>query len=152
MSNGTFAGGQQNLEMITSQLYTWVCEWQKELEFVINKTIIQDDSNKVNIYYFPTSFVNRKEFFTMMGDLYTKAGGSLTFLIASTGIDPDIYLQTLDDEIERGLFNKYKPHQTSFTMSKDSNPGAPITDTPTENTVQSRNNGGNSLPSASDNK
>jgi hypothetical protein len=152
MSSGTFAGGQQNLEMITSQLYTWICEWKKELEFVINKTIIQDDSNKVNIYYFPTSFVNRKEFFTMMESLYTKAGGSLTFLIASTGVDPDIYLQTLDDEIDKGLFEKYKPHQTSFTMSKDSSPGAPMTDTPTESSVQSRNNGGNTLPSASDNK
>jgi hypothetical protein len=153
MSNGTFAGGQQNLEMITSQLYTWVCEWQKELEFVINKTIIQDDSNKVNIYYFPTSFVNRKEFFGMMSDLYTKAGGSLTFLVASTGIDPDIYLQTLDDEIERGLFEKYVPHLTSNNISTNDNvAGRPTTDNPTESTVQSRNNGGNKLPSASDNR
>ena len=39
MSTGTFAGGQQNLEMITSQIYTWVCEWSKELAYVINKNI-----------------------------------------------------------------------------------------------------------------
>lgn len=153
MSSGTFAGGQHNLSMITAQLYTWVCEWQKELEFVINKNIIQDESNKVNIYYFPTSFVNRKEFFDMMSDLYTKAGGSLTFLIASTGISPDIYLQTLDSEIADGLFEKYVPHLTSNNISTDDNvAGRPTTDNPTENTVQSRNNGGNNLPSASDNQ
>ena len=39
MSTGTFAGGVQNLEMITAQLYTWVCEWKSELVHVINKNI-----------------------------------------------------------------------------------------------------------------
>lgn len=153
MSSGTFSGGVHNLEMITSQLYTWVCEWQKELEFVINKTIIQDNGNKVNIYYFPTSFVNRKEFFGMMSDLYAKAGGSLTFLIAATGIDPDIYLQMLDSEIENEYFSKYLPHLTSSNISTNDNvPGRPITVDPSENTVKSQNNGGNNLPSPSDNQ
>ena len=63
MSTGTFAGGQQNLEMITAQLYTWICEWKNELVHVINKNIIKDTKNKIDIYYFPTSFVNRKQFF-----------------------------------------------------------------------------------------
>lgn len=153
MSTGTFAGGQQNLEMITSQLYTWVCEWKKELEFVINKNIIKDDKNKVSIYYFPTSFVNRKTFFDMMQTLYTSAGGSLTFLIASSGVDPDIYLETLDNEIDSGFFEKYKPHKTSFTVSKDDDVGGrPTTDNPTDRTVENRNIGGNQMPSASDDK
>lgn len=152
MSTGTFAGGQQNLEMITSQLYTWVCEWKKELEFVINKNIIKDEKNKVSIYYFPTSFVNRKTFFDMMQTLYTSAGGSLTFLIASSGVDPDIYLETLNNEIDSGFFEKYKPHKTSFTVSKDDDVGGrPTTDNPTDGTVENRNIGGNEMPSASDN-
>lgn len=150
MSTGTFAGGQQNLEMITSQIYTWVCEWRRELAYVINKNIIKDEKNKVDIYYFPTSFVNRKQFFEMAKDLYTMAGGSLTFLIASAGIDPDIYLSTLDGEIENGYFEKYLPHQTSYTYTGDNTGGRPETDNPSENTVISRNNGGNNLPSPSD--
>lgn len=151
MSTGTFAGGQQNLEMIGSQLYTWVCEWQNELEFVINKNIIKDEKNKVGIYYFPTTFVNRKDFFSMMKDLYTTSGGSMTFLIASAGVDPDIYLATLDGEIENGFFEKYLPHKTSNQMSKDDNVGGrPETDSPSDSTVENRNIGGNLMPSASD--
>ena len=91
MSTGTFAGGVQNLEMITAQLYTWVCEWKSELVHVINKNIIKDQKNKIDIYYFPTSFVNRKEFFEMMKTLYSEASGSMTFLVASTGVDVDTY-------------------------------------------------------------
>lgn len=151
MSTGTFAGSTSNLEMITSQIYTWICEWKKELVYVINKNIIKDTKNKIDIYYFPTSFVNKKEFFNMMKELYTNAGGSLTFLIASAGVDPDIYLSTLDSEIEDKYFERYLPHQTSYTYSGN-NGGRPETDNPTENTIKSRSNNGNDIPSPSDNK
>ncbi len=57
MSTGTFAGSTSNLEMITAQLYTWACEWKNELVHVINRNIINESKNKVDIYYFPTSFV-----------------------------------------------------------------------------------------------
>ena len=151
MSTGTFAGGQQNLEMITAQLYTRACEWKNELVHVINKNIIKDARNKVDIYYFPTSFVNRKEFFGMMKDLYTSASGSMTFLIASTGVDPDIYYDVLDSEIEEGVYEKYLPHLTSATISKDDNVGGrPKSDNPSENTVKSQMNNGNAIPSPSD--
>ena len=152
MSTGNFSAGSQNLEMITSQLYTWVCGWKDELVHVINKNIIKDDKNAVDIYYFPTSFVNRKEFFGMMKDLYN-VGGSLTFLIASAGVDSEIYLSTLDSEIENGFFEKYLPHLTSSTISKDDNVGGrPKTDNPSDNTVKSQANDGNNIPSPSDNK
>lgn len=153
MSTGTFAGGQQNLEMITSQIYTWICEWKDELVHVINKNVIKDSKNSIDIYYFPTSFVNRRQFFDMMRVLYTQASGSLTFLIASSGVDPDIYLSVLDDEIEKGYFNKYYPHQTSYTYT-GLNPGSgkkPKTDTPAENTERSRLANGNDTPSPGDN-
>lgn len=154
MSTGTFAGGQQNLEMITAQLYTWACEWKKELVHVINKNIIKEPKNKVDIYYFPTSFVNRKEFFGMMKDLYTSASGSMTFLIASTGVDPDIYYDVLDSEIEDGIYEKYLPHQTAWTSNGDTGDsdkgGRPKTDDPTENTIKSQSNNGNAVPSPSD--
>ena len=158
MSTGNFASGQSNLEMITAQLYTWVYEWQTELNYVINKNIIKDDKNKVEIYYFPTSFVNRKTFFDQMKTLYSEASGSLTFLVASAGIDPDVYFNVLDQEIEDGIYEKYKPHQTSWTMSakeEDSTNlgGRPTVDNPTnENTIISKSNNANDLPSPSDNK
>ena len=152
METGSFAAGTNNLEMINAQLYTWVYEWQKELNYVINKNIIQNDRAKVEVYYFPTSFVNRKSFFDMMRSLYTECGGSISFLIASTGVDVDAYFAVLDDEIANGIYDKYKPHETSYTLSKSEETGRPTTDNPTDNTIKSQNNNGNSLPSPSDNK
>ena len=154
METGSYAAGTNNLEMINAQIYTWVYEWQKELNYVINKNIIKNDKSKVEVYYFPTSFVNRKSFFEMMRSLYSEASGSLSFLIASTGVDVDAYFAVLNSEIEDGIYDKYKPHQTSYTMSKNDsqNGGRPVTDTPTDNTVKSQNNNGNNLPSPSDNK
>lgn len=155
MGTGTFAGGQQNLEMITSQIYTWICEWKNELVHVINKNIIKDSKNPIDIYYFPTSFVNRKQFFDMMQTLYTSASGSLTFLIASSGVDPDVYLSTMDNEISEGFFEKYLPHQTSFTYNGENGDkgGRPIENNPTNaNTIASKTSNGNDLPSPSDNK
>ena len=150
MSTGTFAGSTSNLEMITAQLYTWACEWKNELIHVINKNIINDPKNKVDIYYFPTSFVNRKEFFSMMKDLYG-VGGSLTFLIASTGADVDAYYSVMDDEIENNIYEKYVPHLTNATLSKEDRVGGrPKTDNPSENTLKSQMNNGNAIPSPSD--
>lgn len=151
METGSFAAGTNNLEMINAQLYSWVYEWQKELNHVINKNIIQNDKAKIEVYYFPTSFVNRKSFFDSMKSLYD-VGGSLSFLIASAGVDVDAYLAVLDSEIAEGYFSKYLPHLTSSTISKDDKvTGRPTTDTPTDNTIKSQNNNGNALPSPSDN-
>lgn len=161
MSTGNFASGQSNLEMITAQLYTWVYEWQNELNYVINKNIIKDNNNRVEIYYFPTSFVNRKTFFDQMKTLYSEASGSLTFLVASAGIDPDVYFNILDQEIDDGIYQKYLPHMTSYTLSSKEETqiesqdkgGRPSVDNPTnENTIKSKSNNANDLPSPSDNK
>ena len=160
MSSGNFAAGQNNLEMISSQLYTWIEGWVDELNYVINKNIIKDEKYPVDLYIFPTTFVNRKSFFDMMKTLYSEAGGSLQFLIASTGVDVDKYLSILDEEIDDNLFEKYKPHQTSYTLSKNDTSkekkeaGRPTLDgsTKNENTIQSKSNNSNSMPSPSDNK
>ena len=94
-----------------------------------------------------------------MKTLYSEASGSLTYLVASAGIDPDSYFSVLDQEIEDGIYDRYKPHQTSWTMTakeenlSDDIGGRPSIETPTnENTIKSKNNNGNNLPSPSDNK
>lgn len=150
MTTGTYSGNVNNLEMITAQLYTWVCDWKDELVYVINKNIIKDKNKFVDIYYFPTSFVNRKAFYEMMKGLYTDAAGSLTFLIASSGVDPDIYMSVMDDELNDGIYDKYLPHQTSYTLSSNETGGRPTTDNPSDNTVKSNNQNGNATPSPTD--
>lgn len=148
--SGNYSSQQNNLELINSQIYTWVQELQDELNHVINECIIKDKNNKVYVYYLPTSLVNRKNFFEMCKSLYLETGGSMTFLIASTGISPEVYYSVLDDEIENGIFDKYQPHKTSYTMSsKDSVGGRPTTDNPTDNTISTRTNNGNGQPKPS---
>lgn len=151
-STGTFANGQSNLEMINAQLYTWIQELQNELNYVINENIIKDKRNRVEVYYLPTSLVNRQQFFEMMKSLYLQASGSMTMLVSSTGINPDVYFNILDEEYDNKIFDKYIPHLTSNNISKNDNVGGrPSVDNPTnENTIQSQSNGGNNLPSPSD--
>lgn len=144
VATGTFAGGVHNLSMITAQLYTWVCQWKNELVHVINANIIKDKKNPVDIYYFPTSFVNRKEFFDMMKTLYSEASGSLTFLLASAGVDPTVYLSVLDYELEQDYENKYPVHSTSWTQSADNKGGRPKGNNAEDNIE------GNAVPSPSD--
>jgi len=149
--SGTYSSQQNNLALLFSQVYSWVKEIQDELVYLINTNIIKDTKNKVEVFYLPTSLVNRKEFFTMMKDLYTSASGSLTFLVASSGVSPDSYFSVLDEEIENGIYDKYKPHQTSYTMSKEQqseNNGRPQSDSLNDNTTKSQALGGNKLPRA----
>jgi hypothetical protein len=84
-------------------------------------------------------------------DLYLQGCGSLSLWSAACGISPDTFYALLDEEIENGIYDKYKPHQTSYTLSaSESDVGRPETDDPTDATIASRNNNGNSLPSPSD--
>lgn len=148
--SGNYSSQQNNLELINSQIYTWVQELQDELNHVINECIIKDKNNKAYVYYLPTSLVNRKNFFEMCKSLYLETGGSMTFLIASTGISPEVYYSVLDDEIENGVFDKYQPHKTSYTMSANDNVGGrPTTDNPADNTITTRTNNGNGQPKPS---
>lgn len=149
--SSSYGISQSNLELVTSNMYTWITEIKDELVYVINKNIIQDEKNYVDVYYFPTSFANRKDFFEMMKTLYMNGSGSLRFLIASAGVDVDVYLSAMNEEIADGYDEKYLPHQTSYTYtgennSEDNEGGRPETDNPTDSTLNSRDNNGNDIP------
>ena len=146
--SGNYSSQQNNLELINAQIYTWIQEIQAELNYVINACIIKDKKNKVEVYYLPTSLVNRKSFFDMMKSLYLEASGSLTFLIASTGVNPEVYFNILDEELENKIFDKYLPHQTAFTQSNKG--GRPENTDPTnESTIQTKANDANNQPKPS---
>lgn len=149
--SGNYSSQQNNLELINAQIYTWIQELQTELNYVINENIIKDRRNRVEVYYLPTSLVNRQQFFDMMKNLYLQASGSMTMLIASTGINPDIYFNILDEEYDNKIFDKYVPHLTSNTISKDDKAGGrPSENNPTnENTIKSQSNNGNHQPKPS---
>ena len=88
-----------------------------------------------------------------MKELYLQGKGSLSLWASACGISPDVFFALLDQELEEDIENKYPVHQTSYTLSgNDKSSGRPITDDPTENTVASRSNNGNAMPSPSDKK
>lgn len=149
--SGNYSSQTNNLELINAQIYTWIQELQTELNYVINENIIRDRKNKVEVYYLPTSLVNRQKCFEMMKSLYLEAGGSYTFLIAATGISPDVYFNILDEEVDNKIFDKYMPHQTSFTMSDKTSKGGRPEDNESQNpsTIQTKANGSNSQPKPS---
>lgn len=152
VGSGTYSAQQNNLELLSAQLFQWIEQISAELNKCISANIIKDSKNWVECKYLPITHVNKKEMVGYMKDLWLQAGGSMSAYIASCGISPDAYYALLDEEVENGIYEKYKPHATSYTMSGEDNTGGrPETDNPTENTVKSQANNGNSIPSPSDN-
>lgn len=151
VGSGTYSAQQNNLELLSAQLFQWIEQISAELNKCISANIIKDSKNWVECKYLPITHVNKKEMVGYMKDLWLQAGGSMSAYIASCGISPDAYYALLNEEIENGIYEKYKPHATSYTMSGEDNTGGrPETDNPTENTVKSQANNGNSIPSPSD--
>lgn len=153
--SGSYSAQESNLELVTSQILQWIEQIESELNKCINSSIIKDKANWVECKYLPITHINKKSMVGYAKELYLQGCGSLSLWSAACGIQPEIFYSMLDEEIEAGIYEKYKPHQTSFTMSgtnSSNNGGRPITDTPSEKTVQSRSNHGNALPSPSDKK
>lgn len=150
--SGNFASQQNNLQLLLSEVLMWMEPITSEFVKVINENLIKDKNNPVDLYYFPCSYITRKDFTTQMKELYLQGKGSLRAWIASTGFNSDAYLSLMDMELEEDFENKYPVHKTSFTQSKDDKKsGRPQTENiDNENTAISKANGANQMPSPSD--
>lgn len=156
--SGSYSSQQISLELLFSKIYTWVSEIAEELTYVINKNIIKDSKNEVDIYYLPTSLVNRDKFVSVSKDLYMAGSGSKSAWIASTGWDVNAYLSLMEMEVSEKWDSKFLPHLTSYTSSDSgdkANPndnlgGRPTEENPTnDNTIASKSINGNSNPKPS---
>lgn len=145
-ASSSYSSQQNNLQLVISQVYSWVESISYELIKTINKNIIKDRENPVEIYYLPCSIVNRKEFVNQMKELYTLGHGSLSAWIASTGINPDAYLSLMEMEKLEKWDEKFKPHLTSFTATSNDKGRPENTDFKSENTDKSKTNNSNSNP------
>jgi len=144
----TYASQTINLELISAEIFEWIDQISSEINKVINKNIIKDERNEVCVQYIPTTHVNKKEMVQNMKDLYLQGKGSLSAWSSACGLSPMVFYSLLDKELEMGIEEKYPVHQTSYTLSsKDGDKKKSETDNPTENTVRSRANDGNNLPS-----
>jgi len=144
--SSSYSSQQNNLQLVISEIYSWVESVSYELVKVINQNIIKDKKNPIDIYYLPCSSVNRKEFVSQMKELYTLGHGSLSAWIASTGISPEAYLSLMEMEKIEKWDEKFKPHLTSFTATSNDK-GRPENSNPTsENTQKSKTNNSNNVP------
>lgn len=150
VGSGTYASQQLNLQLVASEIFQWIDQITEELNKVITSNVIKDRKNRVEVRYLHLTHVNKKETFGFAKELYTEGRGSLSFWAAAAGISPETFFALLDQELEEGIETKYPVHATSYNSSGNLG-GRPSTDDPTENTVKSRANNGNALPSPSDN-
>lgn len=151
--SGNYSSQQNNLQLLLSQILSWIEPIAVEFVKVINLNLVKDKSNPIDLYYLPSSYFTRKDFSNQMKELYTQGKGSLRAWISSCGINSEAYLALMESELEENFDEKFKPHPTSYTMSgsnTDGQAGRPETDTPADKTITSRENGGNTLPSPSD--
>ena len=118
--SGNYSSQQISLELLFSKVYTWVTEIANELSYVINKNIIKDKNNEIQIYYLPTSLVNRDKFVALNKELYMSGSGSKSAWITSVGWDLDAYLSLMDMEKSEKWDDKYTPHPTSYNSSGNS--------------------------------
>lgn len=153
VGSGSYSAQQTNLELVTAQIFQWVEQITSELNKCIAENIIGDKKNWVECKYLPMTYVNKGTMVGYMKDLYLQGKGSLSLWASACGISPDVFFALLDQELGDDIENKYPVHRTSYTMSaSDNEVGRPESDNPTDRTVQSRANNGNSLPSPSDKK
>ena len=88
---------------------------------MINKNVVRDKNNEIQIYYLPTSLVNRDKFVALNKELYMSGSGSKSTWITSVGWDLDAYLSLMDMEKSEKWDDKYTPHPTSYNSSGDDN-------------------------------
>lgn len=157
-SSGSYSSQENNLELITAQLFQWVEQIISEINKCISINIIQDTKNWVECKYLPMTFVNKSKMVGYMKDLYLQGKGSLTAWASACGLSADVFFALLDQEKADDIEDKYPVHKTSYTLSANNEfalqdkGGRPKTDNPKEKTAQTRQNGGNNSPSPSDNK
>lgn len=145
----SFSAQQTNLQLVTSQILSWVESIANELNKVINYNILGLNYIDVKVNYLPISHLNRSENFAFAKDLYTYGRGSLAYLAACAGIPKDVYFSMLDEQLEEGVLEKYPINATSFNTSgnEEEKVGRPTEDNPqNENTVKSKANNGNAVP------
>lgn len=146
--SGTYSSQENNLDLISSQLFMWIDQIEAELNKCINANIIKDYKNYTEVKYLPITNVNKKNMVAFAKDLYLQGKGSLALWASACGISPDVFFALLDQEKAEDIENKYPVHQTSYTYSGNDGAGRPTDeDSQNPNTLKSRANNANAQPS-----
>lgn len=141
-----YSSQQNNLDLISAELFSWIKQIESEYDKVINANIIRDDKCEIHLNYLPMTHLNRDKIKNNAKDLYTLGRGSLKVWIAASGFNTDAYIALMEEELAEGFDEKFPVHPTSFTQSPNEN--KPSEDNPTnENTIKTKSNDANNNPS-----
>lgn len=143
--SGNYSSQQNNIELLSAQIFQWIESIQAELNKCININIIKDTKNYVEVYYLPITHVNKKNMVNYAKELYLQGKGSLSLWASACGIPSDVFFALLDRELDMDIENKYPVHRTSYTISKEDNKGGrpESEDSTNPSTVSTKANGGN---------
>lgn len=147
--SGSYSSQENNLDLVSSQIFQWVEQIENELNKCISANIIKDSNNRVECKYLPITHVNKKNMVTFAKELYLQGKGSLTLWASACGISSDVFFALLDQELEENIEDKYPVHKTSYTLS-DKQTGRPMEeDSKNPKTIQARINNTNNIPKPS---
>jgi hypothetical protein len=144
--SGNYSAQQNNIELLSAQIFQWIEAIQSELNKCINLNIIKDSKNYIEVYYLPITHVNKKNMVGFAKELYLQGKGSLSLWASTCGIPSNVFFALLDRELSEDIENKYPVHKTSFTIAKgdDNGAGAPeVEDSTNPSTLATKANGGN---------
>ncbi len=147
-SGSNYATALLNLELVASDVYSIIEDYIEELNKCINFNVIKDIENCVSMYVLPITPFNRDKCFDKCKSLYADCGGAMTPLIASVGIEPDVYIDIMKYERKQNFDELFPPHQSMYTNSGKNDIGRPsVENLENENTITSKNNNANNSPS-----
>lgn len=144
----SFSSQENNLQLITAQIFQIIGMLTTELNKVINRCVIRNPKYRTEVQFLPITYCNRKAFVEMVKDLYLQGKGSLALWASAVGVSPEAFFDMLDEELENGVELRYPVHQTSFTYTGKSNEAGRPTDEDTQNpkTLNNRANASNDTP------
>ena len=146
----SFSSQENNLQLITAQVFQIVNMITVELNKVINRCVIRNAGYRTEIQFLPITYCNRKAFVEMAKDLYLQGKGSLALWASAVGVSPEAFFDMLDEELENGVEWRYPVHQTSYTYTgRDyyNRSGRPVSeDTVNPSTLENRANNSNGTP------
>ena len=143
----SFSSQENNLQLITAQVFQVVDMITKELNKVINKCLLKNPAYRTEIQFLPITYCNRKQFVEMSKDLYLQGKGSLAMWASAVGVKPEAFFDMLDEELDADVENVYPVHKTSYTYSASNGSGRPFSeDTVNPHTLTNRANNSNGTP------
>lgn len=157
--SNTYATAALNAEFVAAYVFSWIELFMAELNKAINAKIIKDRSCVVDFEILPITYVNRDKSFTYMKQLYLECGGSLSAVVAASGMNVETYLALMDFERAQKYDERYPPHVTSYTVSGSEKKAlpyqytgkeqSPTTDLSNPSSISTVENDGNRSPKPS---